>query len=109
MQIFAYIITPNQEKTKILKLQHVCKKVSNNTVFIIILYKTVLTFAPLIVIISTARAFERENGWVGENGNDTASATGPTDAFLTKKKKMEREIPSISLPSFLQFAQPYPF
>ena len=108
MQIFAYIITPNQEKTKILKLQHVCKKVSNDTVFII-LYKAVLTFAPLIVIIIPAPAFERENGWVGENGNDTASATGPTDAFLTKKKKMEREIPSISLPSFLQFAQPYPF
>ena len=104
MQIFAYIITPNQEKTKILKLQHVCKKVSNNTVFII-LYKAVLTFAPLIVTIIPAPAFERENGY----NFSTASATGPTDAFLTKKKKMEREIPSISLPSFLQFAQPYPF
>ena len=45
--------TRNQAQTKILKLHHVCKKVSNITV-LIILYKTVLTFVPLIVIIIPA-------------------------------------------------------
>ena len=42
-----------QAQTKILKLHHVWKKVSNITV-LIILYKAVLTFAPLIVIIIPA-------------------------------------------------------
>ena len=40
-------------QTKILKLHHVCKKLSNITV-LIILYTAVLTFAPLIVIIILA-------------------------------------------------------